>query len=165
MKVEFDIKLKQEDLFRFNMHQTYSSVHGILSVLIAVVIWVMAGVSAGQGAIAYAVLYIVMGILVLFYIPFTLWTRVKRTLKTNQVLANTLHYCMEERAIIVSQGDETGELSWDQIYKMTATKKQVLIYSNRINAYIIPRDQLGDNYEQVRKLAKAQLPAYRFKMK
>ena len=48
---------------------------------------------------------------------------------------------------------------------MVSTKKQVLIYSNRVNAYIIPRDQLGENYEAVKEIAQQKLEKYRIRMK
>ena len=33
-----------------------------------------------------------------------------------------------------------------QIYKIVANAKQILIYSNRKSAYIIPMEQIGDQY-------------------
>jgi hypothetical protein len=56
-------------------------------------------------------------------------------------------------------------LGWKEIYKMISTKSQVLIYSNRVNAYIIPREQLGDQYEDLKAIAKEQLEKYRFRMR
>jgi hypothetical protein len=41
----------------------------------------------------------------------------------------------------------------------------VLIYSNRTNAYVIPRDQLGGQYQQLAELAREELPDYRVKVK
>ena len=48
---------------------------------------------------------------------------------------------------------------------MVSTKHLVLIYSNRINAYIIPRSQLGEQYVQLAKLAVSKLPKFRVKIK
>lgn len=53
---------------------------------------------------------------------------------------------------------------WDQIYKMVATKSNVLVYSTRINAYIIPREQLGEQYKDLAKIANEKLPKHRVKM-
>lgn len=165
MKVEFDVTLKAQDLFRFNMYQTYTGIHGIISILIGLIVFVIAGITGQNGSYAYMILYIFIGIVILFYIPLTLWTRAKHTIKTNEVLANPLHYTISGKSVTVTQGGETGELLWDQIYKMISTKHQVLIYSSRINAYVIPREQLGDLYAQVRQIAEQQLPKYRVKLK
>ena len=81
------------------------------------------------------------------------------------VLSNTLHYMVNEDGFTVTQGEANGVLAWKQIYKMVATKKLVLVYSNRIHAYVIPREQLGEYYVPLAKLARTKLPKYRFKMK
>ena len=86
-------------------------------------------------------------------------------MKKNEVLANPLHFSMTAKSIVVTQGEETGELPWEQVYKLISTKRQILIYSSRINAYIIPREQVADKYEALRTLAAEQLPDYRIRMR
>ena len=61
----------------------------------------------------------------------------------SEVLRGTLHYEVDEEGLHVSQKEESALLPWKQIYKMVATKHNVLVYSSRINAYVIPRAQLG----------------------
>jgi hypothetical protein len=165
MKVSFDVQLTSKDLFRFNMYQTYTTTQGPVSIILAILVFVMAGVSFRNDSTEYGVLYVVVGIVFLAYIPLTLWLRANQTMKKNEVLAGVLHYTVSEEGIEVSQKDDSGVLAWNEIYKMISTKKQVLIYSNRVNAYIIPRDQLGDQYEDLKAIAKAQLEKYRFRMK
>jgi type IV secretory pathway VirB2 component (pilin) len=165
MKVSFDVQLTSKDLFRFNMYQTYTTTQGPVSIILAILVFVMAGTSIRSGAVDYGVLYIVVGIVFLAYIPLTLWTRAKQTMKKNEVLAGVLHYTVSAEGIEVSQKDDTGMLGWKEIYKMISTKSQVLIYSSRVNAYIIPREQLGNQYEDLKVIAKEQLESYRFRMR
>lgn len=164
-EVSFDIKLSPEDLYRFNMYQNYTSLNGIVSILIGIISFVMAGIAWDSNSVQYMFLYIIVGIIILLYIPVTLWGRAKRTIKTNKVLAGTLHYTLTQKAVRVMQEDQEGELPWDQIYKMVCTGRQVLIYSSRINAYIIPKEQLGEKFDDVVGFARKQLPPYRFKAK
>ncbi len=165
MSVSFNIQLNPGELFRFNMHQTYTTTQGPVSVILALLAFVMAGVSFFCQSAGYGVLYLAVGVLFLTYIPLTLWMRAKQALKKNEVLAGMLHYVVSEKGFEVSCGDESGLLLWEDIYKIVSTKTQVLVYSSRNNAYIIPRDQLGEQYEALKELAKAQLQAYRFRMK
>ena len=110
-------------------------------------------------------LYIGISILLLFYIPVTLWLRAKQSIKASPVLSQSLHYCVDEEGFTVTQGEASGVLGWKQIYKMVATKQLVLVYSGRLNAYIIPREQLGDRYVTLAKLAREKLPKFRVRMK
>ena len=70
-----------------------------------------------------------------------------------------------EKNIHVSQGKETGDMEWQAIYKIVANAKQILIYSNRKSAYIIPMEQMGDQYAAFRTLAEQKLEKYKLRMK
>lgn len=164
MDISFDVKLQAEDLYRFNIYQTYRGIQGWISIVLGIIGFVMAGVTWNEAERLYTILYIAMGLLFWFYLPVTLWFRSKATLKTNVVLAGVLHYAVSEDSIRVTQGEESGELPWDAIYKIVSDKKQILIYSTRINAYIIPRQQIGDQYGAFAELAAKKLESYRLRL-
>lgn len=165
MPIEFDITLTSKDMYRFNMYQTYSGFHGWFSVIVSILIFVVAGATCGDVEMTYTVLYIVFGAIFLVYPPVSLYLRSKRAILMSEVLRNTLHYAVDEKGFTVTQGETSAELPWKQIYKMVATKSNVLVYSNRTNAYVIPREQLGENYGALAELATSNLEKYRVKMK
>lgn len=165
MTIEFDVKLTSQDMYRFNMYQVYSGVHGWVSVLAAILLWVMAVRTYGTVTMTYTVLYVLFGFVFLFYFPGTLYVRSKHSIAASKVLSDALHYAVGETGFRVSQGEESAELKWEQIYRMVATKHNVLVYSNRVNAYIIPREQLGENYAPLAELANAKLEKHRVKMR
>lgn len=165
MNTAFDIKLEAKDLFRFNMYQTYTGLQGWISIILGILAFVMAGITFGHAETMYTILYIGVGILFLVYVPGSLWMRANATIKTNTVLAGTLHYEVSEECIRVTQGEESGELPWDAVYKIVSNDKQVLIYSNRVNAYIIPRPQIGEQYDMFCRIAEKKLEKFRLKLK
>ena len=165
MPIEFDVNLKVKDMFRVNMHQTYTGFSGFLSIFSSVLLFGMAIYTYEKVTLTYTVLYVFFGVILLVYQPLTLWLRAKQSIKVSPVLSNTLHYMVNEDGFTVTQGEANGVLAWKQIYKMVATKKLVLVYSNRIHAYVIPREQLGEYYVPLAKLARTKLPKYRLKMK
>lgn len=165
MNTEFDIQIQAMDLYRFNMRQAYTSTQGPISIIIAILVFVISGVTFSKGSIGYGILYVGIGLLFLVYIPITLYTRSKSTMKKNKVLSGVLHYHVSDDGILVSQGEEQGLLEWKMIYKLIATKRYVLIYSNRVSAYIIPREQLGDKYAAFSEIAHKNLESYRIRMK
>lgn len=166
MKAEFDVQLTAKDLFRFNMRQAYTTMQGPISIIIGILFFVSAGVCAYNAEYLYLVIYILAGFLFLLYIPITLKMRAKKTIQKNTVLSGVLHYAISEESIVASTADDQGELPWDNIFKMISNKKYLLIFSNRVNAYIIPRNQLGEeNYETVKQIAGKKLQKFRVKMK
>lgn len=48
MPLKFDITLTAEDMYRFNMYQTYSGFHGWFSIAFSILIFVVAGVTRGK---------------------------------------------------------------------------------------------------------------------
>lgn len=165
MPIEFDIKLAPKDMFRFNMYQAYSGFQGWLSVVLSIVLFVVAGTTYGETEGTRTALYVLFGIVFLIYTPLTLFLRSKHSIAASEVLSGSLHYAVDEKGFTVSQKEASAALAWEQIYKMTATKNNVLVYSNRVNAYIIPREQLSEKYGALAELANKKLPKYRVKMK
>ena len=166
MKVSFDIKLTAKDLYKFNIMQAYKGMQGFLSILLPVLVFAYAATSFGQVSIGSTLVYIALGILFLVYVPVSLWMRVKKTIMDeNNALSKTLHYDSEEEVIRVSVEAEQVEFKWENIFQMKSTKDMILVYTNRINAYILPKDQLGESYSKLSELAHKKLEKYRIKMK
>ena len=166
MKVVLDIKLDAKDLFRFNMQQAYRGMQGILSIILPILVFAYAVTSFGKVSIGSTLVYVGLGIVFLVYVPISLWLRVNKTVKDeNNALSKQLHYEFEEEVIRVSVGEESVEFQWENIFQMKTSGPLLMVYTNRINAYVLPLTQVGDKYEELSKLAHAKLEKYRIKMK
>lgn len=166
MKVTLDIKLDAKDLFKFNMMQAYRGMQGSLSIILPILIFAYAVTSYGTVSIGSTLVYIGLGIMFLVYVPVSLWLRVNKTVKDeNNALSKSIHYEFEEETIRVSVGEESVEFKWENIFQMKTSGNLLLLYTNRINAYIFPLAQVGDNYEALSKLAHSKLEKYRIRMK
>lgn len=166
MKVTLDIKLDAKDLFKFNMMQAYRGMQGSLSIILPILVFAYAVTSYGTVSIGSTLVYIGIGIMFLVYVPVSLWLRVNKTVKDeNNALSKSIHYEFEEETIRVSVGEESVEFKWENIFQMKTSGNLLLLYTNRINAYIFPLAQVGDNYEALSKLAHSKLEKYRIRMK
>lgn len=165
MSIEFDVKLEVKDMYRFSMYHTYTGFQGIFSIVIAIVAFAFAVLTYGQVTATYTFIYAMFGVVFLLYMPCTIYTNAKRQFLMSDVLKQSLHYNMNEKGIISSQGEEKAELLWEQVYKIVETKKNLLIYSNRRNAFIIPKVIIEDQYEQMRELMREHVESYRLRLK
>lgn len=165
MSVEFDIKITEKDMYRFNMHHAYTGFQGIFATIIGIAVLAVACVTIGSVDTTYTVLYFLFGIIFLVYTPVSLKMRSRHQILLSPVLKETLHYKLDEEGIHVSVGEQTADLEWSMVYKMISTKSNVLIYSTRVNAYVIPLTQLGDRYREVKQLAEQKLEKYRIRMR
>ena len=72
---------------------------------------------------------------------------------------NVIHYRFDEKGLTVSQDGDVGELPWVKIYKLVATKHNVLVYNSRITAYVIPREQLTEEqFKELKRIIYKNLP-------
>lgn len=165
MKTEFDIQLQPVDMYRYNLYHTYTSLSGYLSILLSLIAFAAAVKTWGEVTLVYTVIYLALGVLLLFYVPVTLYLRSKQQVLASPVLKNVLHYTVDDTGVTTSQGEASSTLAWDQVYRVVATKHNILICINPRNAFIIPRAQVAEEYQTIRQIAKKHLEKYRFKMK
>lgn len=164
-KIEIDVKMTFEDMYRFNLYHVYHNSQGILSIVLAVLIALISVMSWGDVNVVYNVLYLMAAVLIVLYVPVNLHGKVKKQMKNTEVYQKPIHYTFDENGITTSFADQSVTMPWKQLYKIVSTKRMVLLYGGRIRANVIPRDQLGDAYETLYELARSQMDSYRFKMK
>ncbi len=165
MKTEFDIQLKPIDMYRYNLYHTYTSFGGYFALLAAAATFAGAVKTFGRVSASYTFLYTALGVILLFYTPVTLYLRSRQQVLGSPVLKNSLHYLVDDTGITTRQGEASSTLAWDQVYRVVATRHNILVCSNPRSAFIIPRDQAAQEYDAIRQIAQAHLEKYRFKMK
>lgn len=62
-----------------------------------------------------------------------------------------------------AESGTSAVLKWNQVYKAVKNRKQLLVYSGRASAYILPIDQLGDQEEAVEEVLREKLAKFRRK--
>ena len=166
MKIELDIKITAKDLYLFNIRQAYKGMQGFLSILLPVLVFAYAWASVGKASTESIMVYVAVGVVFLVYVPVSLWLRVSKIMKDeNNALTKTLHYTFEEEAIHVAVEEEQVDFQWENIFQMKTAGKHLLVYTNRINAYILPLAQVGDKYAELSKLAHSKLQKHRVSMR
>lgn len=165
MKTEFDIQLQPIDMYRYNMYHAYTTASGYLAILIAIIAYAAAVKTWDEVTLSYTVMYVALGTAMLFYTPVTLYLRSKQQVLGSPVLKNVLHYTIDDTGVTTSQGEASSTLAWKQVYRVVATKHNILVCINPGNAFIIPRAQVVEEYSMIRQIAQEHLEKYRFKMK
>ena len=62
-----------------------------------------------------------------------------------------------------AESGTSAVLKWNQVYKAVKNRKQLLVYSGRASAYILPIDQLGDQEGAVEEVLREKLAKFRSK--
>ncbi|MBQ8591155.1 MAG: YcxB family protein [Lachnospiraceae bacterium] len=143
MKLEFDVKMTAAALYDYMLRHTYTSPSGLLGT-IAGALLVVASLTVEGGT-----LYFIAGLVILLYLPWSLFIRSRKQILANPAFKEALHYCLDEEGITVSQKDLTETIPWDTMQKAISTGKSIIVYTSPINAFIFPRKEMGDLTIQV----------------
>ena len=97
------------------------------------------------------------GLFFTIYTPIGIKTKVRRQMKASQSLSDPVKYTVTENKITLSQGDIHEELLWEEVYKLKATPKCVILYLSAVRANVIPFKCLGDKAESFVMIAEKKL--------
>ena len=164
--IKFSVKIKEDDLYRFNLHHTYTGSQGIISVVLFVLliaIWILRFSVLSP---IYRVFYPLIAVIFLLYIPLTLKVRVKAQMQ-QEVFSYPLTYELKDEGLWISSpaSEESAVLPWEYVYKVSTWKEYLLIYSNRVNAYIIPISDISAEYNDTVAFIKSHVEDYKLQIK
>lgn len=158
MEVEFDVKITPRALYDYMLFHTYGSAAGLLG--------------AGAGAlmiVAYfmgaGMLCLIAGIVILAYLPWTLFLKSRQQYLANPAFKQPLHYKMTDEGIEVSQNGETQSQKWEDMYKAVSTSQSLIVYTSRVNASIFPKKDLGEKTSAVIQMISTYMPPKKVKIR
>lgn len=149
--VELDVKIEANDLYDYMLMHTYNSASGLLGSGVGAVA-VLAGLLKGQ------FIFLVAGVVLLLYLPVTLFLKSRQQALSNPAFAAPLHYVLDEQGITVSQNGEEQHQDWGDMVKAVSTGHSIIVYTSRVNATIFPRRALGDKITDVIEVISTHMP-------
>ena len=103
--VELDVKITSGDLYDFLLRHSYNSVSGLLGAVIGA-LGIIVGISRQYW------IYLILGVVILLYLPWTLFIKSKQQVANNPVFREPLHYMLDEFYL-----PEMGGLSESSVYR------------------------------------------------
>ncbi len=145
---EFQVNMTREALSNFMLTSYYTRLGGWFSILLG-----LAGVVMAVREIFFRdsidvtglAAYCIIAVFCLVVNPVLLISRAKRQLETSESYKQPITYTLFPEYLLVTQGEEHLEIGWDLIYKIRMTGKMVAIYTSKINAFVWPLSELGDD--------------------
>lgn len=165
MYTEFDIKISDRDLFLFQIYNAYHGTQGWAAIILAGVAVAMYCTKFGQVPIGYSILYLVFAVVFALYIPVSLFLQAKAQFKRTKAFQDAMHYALTDEGIDITAGEEKGQLPWNMVYKVVCTKDYLYVFGSRVNAYIIPLDQIAIQKSEIKTILADKLEPFRLKIK
>lgn len=158
MELEFDVKMTPTAMYDYLMHHTYSGMSGII------------GAIAGAFCIIVFlanryVIYLIAGVVILAYLPLSLWLKANQQVQLTPVFKKPLHYKLTDEGIYVSQDGNEEMQSWEACYKAVSTKSSIILYTSKTTASIFPKKDLGEKTEALIQIISTHMPPSKVKIR
>lgn len=158
METEFDVKITPGVLYDYMLYHTYTSAAGLLGSIVGALLVVV--FFMGHGA-----LFLIAGIVILAYLPWTLFIKSRRQYLANPAFKEPLHYMMTAEGVAVSQKGETQSQKWEDMYKAVSTSRSLILYTSPVNASIFPKKDLGEKTAGVIEMISTHMPPKKVKIR
>ena len=152
------VKIEAGDLYDYMLMHSYTSPAGLLGSAFGAVLVVFAFASKQW-------MFIVLGMVMLLYLPWTLFIKSRQQLLSNPSFKEPLQYTLDEEGLTVSQGEAQEKMAWADMYKAVSTGRSIILYTSRINATIFPKRQLGDERNAVIQMISTHMPPKKVKIR
>lgn len=146
MEVKAKVQLTAKELFGFLINHTYSSMTAFIGVILSIGGFVGFFYMLRMPNANPFYLGALFGTGLLFTViqPLVIYFKAKKQVKNNDSVNEALEYTINKTGINVVQGERTGFSPWDEIVKVTSTKTLVMLYTSRVHAYVIPKDDVDE---------------------
>ncbi len=156
--LELDVKIESGDLYDYMMAHTYSGASGIIGSCVGALCVIM-------GLMRQQWIFLIVGIVVILYVPWTLFLKSKQQAINNPVFKQPLHYVLDEEGITVSQGESVQSQAWKDMYKAISTSRSIIVYTSPINATILPRRVLKEHQTECIEIISTHMPPNKVKIR
>lgn len=158
MDLEFDVKVTPGVLYDYMLFHTYTSASGLIGSAVGALMVV-------TFFMGYGVLFLIGGVVILAYLPWTLFIKSRQQYLSNPAFKNPLHYHMNEKGVTVAQNGERQSQSWENMYKAVSTPRSLILYTSPVNASIFPKKDLGEKALSVTQMISTHMPPKKVKIR
>lgn len=156
--VELDVKIEAGDLYDYLLAHSYNGASGILGSAFGALVVVF-------GAMEQKWIFVILGLVLLLYLPWTLFLKSRQQVLRNPAFQQPLHYILDDTGITISQQEVSQHQDWADMYKAISTSRSIIVYTSRVNATIFPRRELGDKKAAVIEIISTHMPPKKVKIR
>lgn len=165
MSVKFEVKMTAKYMFDFMLYHNYSRLSGILGAVVGVFALGIGIQTVMAGDTQSAAIYFLCAILFLIITPYTMWSRAKMQVKTTPMFQKPLEYEFTEEGIAIRQDEQEAVNPWSEFTKAVSTNKSVILYLGRVRALVLPKECMGEQYEEAVKMIHTHMPPAKVKIR
>lgn len=160
--IVIEIKLTAKDLWKFSLYHAYWGSRGIFPAIFSLAAVYLLITAWSTTTVAYRIMLLVSALVFTVWQPFLLYLKSAKQAK-NPRIQNGMTLSFDDEGILVSQGEENLSLEWENIKRGERIGDMIILYMDRIRAYLLPDSCMAEKKEEITALIKEKLPSKRRK--
>lgn len=156
--IEFDVTITAKDMYNYNVYHNYRNFNGIMGIIIGVICLCLCVAGAmNEANISYVLLMGFFGLFCTVITPVRIYLSSVRQVSMTPSFKKPLHYEVSDKTITISQDGQQAAFPIQEVWKVVDTGKSIVIYVNRVRAYIFPKRDLGEKETGLKELLRTVL--------
>lgn len=164
MSVKFEVKMTEKYMFDFMLYHNYTHVSGLMTAIAGVLCLTVFVQKIMDGDVQSAVVWLMCSILFLVISPSSMKTKAKSQVNS-EMFQKPLEYELTETGIVVRQDEAETTIQWEEVTKAVSTNKSVILYLGRVRALVLPKECMGEQYEEAVKMIHTHMPPAKVKIR
>lgn len=160
--LSFTLNLTVRDLWAFSMYHSNRGVMGTFNVIFTAAALYLLIFRWETTTVSYRILMIVCALMFTVWQPMLLLWKAGRQAKT-PTAREPMDLSFSGEGLTVEQNGQQAVFGWDQMGRMERIPGMIVLYMDRLHAYLIPNRVLGEQKEALCQLARTYLPRERRK--
>lgn len=165
MSIKFEVKMTEKYMYDYMLYHNYSHASGLLTAILGVVALGMGIKYVLASDINGSLIWFLVAIMFLIINPRSMKLRAKAQVQNTATFQKPLEYEMTEEGIVVRQDEAEATTKWEDFTKAVSTQKSVILYMGRVRAFVLPKECMGQQYEEVIKMIHTHMPPSRVKIR
>lgn len=159
-ELRFHIRMTVNDLWRFSMYHANKSYMGVFNLLFTVTPIYLLFFQGENLLLPQRFLLVVCACMFSVIQPSLLFLKARRQ-SMSRAVREPLTITFREEGLLVEQAEEQLELEWERVSQVKKIPGELIIYTDRIHAYLLPDRVVADRKKELTDYLKGHLPEER----
>ena len=159
-ELRFEVKLGVKDLWQFSMYHANAGMLGIVNLLFTLAALFLIVTRWGTLTTPYRALLVVCALMFTVWQPFLLYNKARKQAKAAAVKESMI-LTVGAEGLKVEQSGQEAAFAWDQMGRLDKMPTMVILYMDRVHAYLLPKSVMGEREDAFYEMVRAHLPKER----
>ncbi len=159
-KLSVTLEVTARDLWRFSMHHSNSGMLGIFNLIFTAAALFLLVVRWGGLPVSQRLLLVFCASIFTVWQPLMLYRRACRQAKAPH-MNQPMDLTFSEEGLLVEQNGQSASFEWGQMARVDKLPSMVIIYMDRVHAYLLPNETLGQQQEAFLEMVRTHVPKTR----